>query len=121
MADGAAEEDIATARVLLAERSPEEIAALLVRMHRGLMPAPEELRPTQPNRAGARDSARHHNRQVRRTNKQKGLRKSMGVRSARICVCGDPRVSRVSYRCGIVVKLRHGYARYGCRYAPKSL
>jgi len=57
MASGATEEDLTTARLLLAERSPEEIAAVLVKMHRGLMPEPEELRPAQPNRAASRDSA----------------------------------------------------------------
>jgi ATP-dependent RNA helicase DeaD len=41
--DGAAEEDLAAARVLLAERSPEQLTAALVRMHRAQMPAPEEL------------------------------------------------------------------------------
>ena len=59
MAQGASEEDLATARILLAERSPEEIAAVLVRMHRGLLPAPEELRPTQAHSAGRRDSPGH--------------------------------------------------------------
>jgi ATP-dependent RNA helicase DeaD len=50
---GAAEEDLATARVLLTQRTPEELAAMLVRMHRGLMPAPEELQPVQANRRPA--------------------------------------------------------------------
>lgn len=57
MASGAAEEDLATARILLAERSPEEIAAVLVRMHRGLMPEPEELNPTPSKRPNSRDAA----------------------------------------------------------------
>jgi ATP-dependent RNA helicase DeaD len=43
MTDGAAEEDLAAARVLLQDRSPEQLAAALVRMHRAQMPAPEEL------------------------------------------------------------------------------
>jgi ATP-dependent RNA helicase DeaD len=43
MTDGAAEEDLAAARVLLNDRSPEQLAAALVRMHRAQMPAPEEL------------------------------------------------------------------------------
>jgi ATP-dependent RNA helicase DeaD len=37
------EEDRALAQRLLAERSPEEIAAALVRAHRAKMPAPEEM------------------------------------------------------------------------------
>ncbi len=43
MSDGAAEEDLAAARVLLNDRSPEQLAAALVRMHRAQLPAPEEL------------------------------------------------------------------------------
>jgi ATP-dependent RNA helicase DeaD len=38
-----AEEDLAAGRVLLAERSPEELAAVLVRLRRELLPAPEVL------------------------------------------------------------------------------
>ncbi|HYO82438.1 MAG TPA: DEAD/DEAH box helicase [Bryobacteraceae bacterium] len=86
MADGAADEDLATARLLLAERSPEDIAAVLVRMHRGLMPAPEELRPAQPHRAESRDFAAHGNaaagtkdRRTARPN-QKGGKNRSGVR-----------------------------------------
>ena len=54
MVDGAAEEDLATARMLLAERSPEQLAAVLVRMHRGTMPAAEELNSAH-HRAGHRE------------------------------------------------------------------
>jgi ATP-dependent RNA helicase DeaD len=36
-----AEEDLAAGRTLLAERSPEEVAAVLVRLRRELLPAPE--------------------------------------------------------------------------------
>jgi ATP-dependent RNA helicase DeaD len=39
----AEEEDLELARLLLAERAPEEIAAALVRAHRSRMPAPEEM------------------------------------------------------------------------------
>jgi ATP-dependent RNA helicase DeaD len=42
-ADEPSEEDLAAARALLAERSPEELAAALVRLHRARLPAPEEL------------------------------------------------------------------------------
>jgi ATP-dependent RNA helicase DeaD len=43
LTETAADEDLAVARTLLAERTPEQLAAALVRLHRGLMPAPEEL------------------------------------------------------------------------------
>jgi ATP-dependent RNA helicase DeaD len=43
MADAPAEEDLAAGRVLLAERSAEQIAAVLVRIRRELLPAPEVL------------------------------------------------------------------------------
>jgi ATP-dependent RNA helicase DeaD len=43
MAETPAEEDLAAGRVLLAERSPEELAAVLVRLRRELLPAPEVL------------------------------------------------------------------------------
>jgi ATP-dependent RNA helicase DeaD len=38
------EEDLAMARALLVERSPEDIAAALVRVYRARLPAPEEVR-----------------------------------------------------------------------------
>jgi ATP-dependent RNA helicase DeaD len=56
IADGAAEEDMVIARALLSERSPEQIAAVLVRMHRERMPAPEELNAAHPH-AQKRDGA----------------------------------------------------------------
>lgn len=43
MAGTPAEEDLAAGRVLLAQRSPEELAAVLVRLRRELLPAPEVL------------------------------------------------------------------------------
>ena len=46
--DGLAEEDLAAGRALLAQRSPEEIAAALVRLHRARLPAPEELQEALP-------------------------------------------------------------------------
>jgi ATP-dependent RNA helicase DeaD len=58
-ADEFSEEDQAAANALLAERTPEELAAALVRMYRARLPAPEELsapmtRPdyTPPERTG---------------------------------------------------------------------
>ena len=54
----AGDDEMAAARALLAERGPEQIAAALVRLHRGLQPAPEELtvpveRTARPRRAPA--------------------------------------------------------------------
>lgn len=43
MAEAPAEEDLALGRILLAERSPEQLAAVLVRLRRELLPAPEVL------------------------------------------------------------------------------
>ncbi len=43
MAEAPAEDDLAAARVLLAERSAEQLAAVLVRMRREVLPAPEVL------------------------------------------------------------------------------
>jgi ATP-dependent RNA helicase DeaD len=42
-ADDPSEEDLAAARALLTERTPEELAGALVRMYRARLPAPEEL------------------------------------------------------------------------------
>jgi ATP-dependent RNA helicase DeaD len=42
-ADEPTDEDLAAANALLAERTPEELAAALVRMYRARLPAPEEL------------------------------------------------------------------------------
>ena len=54
------EDDLAMAKTLLAERSPEEIATALVRLYRARLPAPEELfdagAPAErPARAGRRE------------------------------------------------------------------
>jgi ATP-dependent RNA helicase DeaD len=51
-ADEPTEEDLAAANALLAERTPAELAAALVRMHRARLPAPEELSapPPRPER-----------------------------------------------------------------------
>lgn len=53
-AEGAAEEDLADARALLAEHSPEDLAAALVRLNRRLLPDPEELSAAPPPRSAAR-------------------------------------------------------------------
>jgi ATP-dependent RNA helicase DeaD len=57
-ASDAGDDEMAAARALLAERGPEQIATALVRLHRGLQPAPEELtlpveRTARPRRAPA--------------------------------------------------------------------
>jgi len=51
-ADEPSEEDLVAARALLAERTPEELAAALVRLYRARLPAPEELSeaPTERSR-----------------------------------------------------------------------
>ena len=47
------EEDLGLARALIAQRTPEEIAAALVRFHRSRLPAPEDVFQPEPER-GAR-------------------------------------------------------------------
>jgi ATP-dependent RNA helicase DeaD len=49
MADDPTEEDLAAGRTLLAERSPEQLAAMLVRLRRELLPAPEDLQNPGPS------------------------------------------------------------------------
>jgi ATP-dependent RNA helicase DeaD len=63
-ADEPTEEDLAAADALLAERTPQELAAALVRMYRARLPAPEELsesapppRPQRPDDAPYRERA----------------------------------------------------------------
>jgi ATP-dependent RNA helicase DeaD len=50
MADSPAEEDLAVGRLLLEKLSAEEIAAVLVRNRRELLPAPEVLKPISTNK-----------------------------------------------------------------------
>jgi ATP-dependent RNA helicase DeaD len=49
------EDDLVLARALLAERSPEDIAAALVRMYRAQLPAAEEVFDPGPGMPGPRD------------------------------------------------------------------
>ncbi len=59
LTDEPGEEDLAMAQALLAERSPEELAAALVRLYRSHLPAAEELfdpGPGVPSRDDRRDS-----------------------------------------------------------------
>jgi ATP-dependent RNA helicase DeaD len=53
-----AEDDLAAGRLLLAQRSPEELAAALVRLRRELLPAPEVLEDV-PSYQGAARTDRH--------------------------------------------------------------
>jgi len=53
------EEDRALAQRLMAERSPEDIAAALVRSHRAAMPQPEELLENTPEARRAAQKERH--------------------------------------------------------------
>lgn len=53
------EEDLALAERLLAEKSPQEIAAALVRAHRAAMPEPEELIEQTPDARRAAQQERH--------------------------------------------------------------
>jgi ATP-dependent RNA helicase DeaD len=53
------EEDRALAQRLLTERSPEDIAAALVRAHRSALPEPEELAETTPEARRAAQAERH--------------------------------------------------------------
>ncbi len=54
-AEDGAEEDLADARALLAERSAEDLAAALVRFHRRMLPSPEDL--AEPDRRISGDRA----------------------------------------------------------------
>jgi ATP-dependent RNA helicase DeaD len=56
MAEAPAEEDLAAGRILLEQRTPEELAAMLVRSRRERLPAPEVLNDPGPdgNEASAR-------------------------------------------------------------------
>ncbi len=55
-ADGAPDGDLAIARELLAQRSAEELALMLVRAHRASLPQPEELVASSPERI----TTQHH-------------------------------------------------------------
>ncbi len=64
LSDAGGDEGIATARLLLAERSAERLVAALVRLQRGMTPAPEELAPVPSlgpaRRHGPPGRAAHH-------------------------------------------------------------
>ncbi len=87
-ADEPTEEDLTAARALLAERTPEELAAALVRLYRARLPAPEELsdaptdrardrplgadRPGRPDRPARPDRPTHDERPERRRDAPRG-------------------------------------------------
>jgi ATP-dependent RNA helicase DeaD len=58
LSEAPAEEDLALARTLLEQRTPEEVAAALIRLHRSRLPAPEELFDSgrAPDRGSERDA-----------------------------------------------------------------
>jgi ATP-dependent RNA helicase DeaD len=71
LTDETGEDDLAMAKALLAERSPEEVATALVRLYRSRLPAPEDVTdpgfapPRREPRAGgeaSRDRDREHGR-----------------------------------------------------------
>jgi ATP-dependent RNA helicase DeaD len=70
-ADEPSEEDLTAARALLAERTPEELAAALVRLHRSRLPAPEEL--SEVDSRPPRPSA-HHDRDREPPSRERGPR-----------------------------------------------
>jgi ATP-dependent RNA helicase DeaD len=82
MAATPADEDLAAGRILLAERSPEELAAVLVRLRRELLPAPEVLGdatsfPSEGRTDGHRPTAgrgRYQQRQKRNKRRWRGSR-----------------------------------------------
>jgi ATP-dependent RNA helicase DeaD len=53
--DESTEEDMVLARALLAERSPEEIAAALARLYRSRLPSPEDIAPPRADSGRSRD------------------------------------------------------------------
>ncbi len=64
--DDIGEDDVAMARALLADRSPEEIATALVRLYRSRLPAPEDLVDAgPPPREGRKDRADREAREPR--------------------------------------------------------
>jgi ATP-dependent RNA helicase DeaD len=75
ISEPASEEDLALATELLTKRTPEEIAAALIRLHRSRLPSPEDLfDPGQQQDRGARDA---------KTRRQDGPRHERGERPPR--------------------------------------
>src|SRR5262249_3920664 len=77
-------DDLTLARALLAERSPEDIAAALARLYRARLPSPEDI--LDPGQGSARprdDRARENVRTSRGDDRQPGLRSKAGKSSSR--------------------------------------
>ncbi|HEX2555623.1 MAG TPA: DEAD/DEAH box helicase [Microvirga sp.] len=110
-----AEEDLAMARALLAERSPEEIASALVRFHRARLPAPEELFDGgEPERGGRKE------RRERKEREDEGGEASPGMVWFRMNVGrrnnADPRwLVPIICRLGHVTKREIGVIKIGDR------
>jgi ATP-dependent RNA helicase DeaD len=76
VAETPAEEDLAAGRLLLAQRSAEELAALLVRSRRERLPAPEIL--NDPGSDGNEASARKHRFGAKRGWEKRGDKRTKG-------------------------------------------
>src|SRR6185437_11375360 len=77
-------DDLILARTLLAERSPEEIAAALARLYRRRLPSPEDI--LDPGEGGGRsrdDRGRENVRTSRGNDRPTGLRSKTGKSSSR--------------------------------------
>jgi ATP-dependent RNA helicase DeaD len=108
----ASDEDLAMARVVIAERSPEEIATALVRLYRARLPAPEELVDAGPPPA----RERRESREVREPRGRPADRPAAGMAWFRISVGrrnnADPRwLVPIICRLGHVTKKEIGSIR----------
>lgn len=77
-------DDLILARALLAERSPEEIAAALTRLYRARLPSPEDiLDPDQGSGRPRNNRGRENSRTSRGDDRPSGLRSKTGKSSSR--------------------------------------
>ncbi len=72
LTEPAAEEDLALARLVMKQASPETIAAALIRLHRSRLPAPEELFDPGESRGGGRQEQGPRERPERRREERGG-------------------------------------------------
>ncbi len=72
LAEPMAEEDLALARRLLDGRTPEEIAAALIRLHRARLPAPEDITPPQEHPTAYRNDRVHDHKPRGKPPERKG-------------------------------------------------
>jgi ATP-dependent RNA helicase DeaD len=118
-AEASSEDDLAMARALLAQRSAEEIAAALVRLHRARLPAPEELfdgGPAPRHGSGAGAPRERKERTVRRNEPERRDHGSEGMVVFRMSVGrrnnADPRwLVPIICRLGHVTKKEIGVIR----------